>query len=76
MKNPILREDQLPQKFLHPQNRKKPNKQGDVFFTSDNIFGHHRDKKAPFQPPIRKAAAFFSGKRNPNDNHFSRSKPK
>ncbi|KAF7810265.1 RNA-binding protein NOB1 [Senna tora] len=32
------------------------------------------DKRTPFQPPVRKALAVFSGKRNPNDNHFSRSK--
>ncbi|KAJ7952331.1 RNA-binding protein NOB1 [Quillaja saponaria] len=75
-KNPILREDQLPQKFLHPKNRKKANQQGDDFFPPDNIFVHHTDKKAPLQPPIRRAAAFFGGKRNPNDNHFSRSKHK
>ncbi|KAH7513953.1 hypothetical protein FEM48_Zijuj11G0037500 [Ziziphus jujuba var. spinosa] len=75
-KNPILREDQLPQKFLYPKTKKKANKQGDEFFTTDNIFTHHTDKKAPLQPPVRKALSVFSGKRNPNDNHFSRSKHK
>uniref|UniRef100_A0A7N2N3C3 Uncharacterized protein n=1 Tax=Quercus lobata TaxID=97700 RepID=A0A7N2N3C3_QUELO len=72
-KNVILREDQLPQKFLHPKTKKKMNKQGDGIFTADD-FGHHVDKRAPLQPPVRKALAVFSGKRNPNDNHFSRSK--
>lgn len=72
-KNLILREDQLPQKFLHPKTKKKMNKQGDDIFTADD-FGRHVDKRAPLQPPIRKALAVFSGKRNPNDNHFSRSK--
>ncbi|KAL3499355.1 hypothetical protein ACH5RR_038448 [Cinchona calisaya] len=72
-KNPILREDQLPQKFLYPKTKKK-NKQGDDIFASDNIFVHHTDKRAPLQPPVRKALAVFSGKRNPNDNHFSRAK--
>ncbi|KAJ0049586.1 hypothetical protein Pint_15181 [Pistacia integerrima] len=71
-KNLILREDQLPQKFLYPKTKKKVNKQGDEFFTSDDIFSHHNDKRAPLQPPIRKALAVFSGKRNPNDNHYSR----
>lgn len=72
-KNPILREDQLPQKFLYPKTKKK-NKQGDAIFASDDIFIHHTDKRAPLQPPVRKALAVFSGKRNPNDNHFSRAK--
>ncbi|KAK4400789.1 RNA-binding NOB1-like protein [Sesamum angolense] len=72
-KNPILREDQLPQKYLYPKIKKK-NKQEDDFFVPDNIFRHHTDKKAPHQPPVRKALAVFSGKRNPNDNHFARTK--
>ncbi|XXG50918.1 hypothetical protein AAC387_Pa02g4813 [Persea americana] len=32
------------------------------------------DKRAPLKPPIRKALAVFSGRQNPNDNHFSRHK--
>ncbi|KAI3453698.1 hypothetical protein Pfo_010361 [Paulownia fortunei] len=72
-KNPILREDQLPQKFLYPKIKKK-NKQEEDFFVPDDIFRHHTDKKAPHQPPVRKALAVFSGKRNPNDNHFARAK--
>ncbi|KAI4315400.1 hypothetical protein L6164_028215 [Bauhinia variegata] len=75
-KNLVLREDQLPQKFLHPKTKKKVNKQDDDFFSSDSMFTHHTDKRAPFQPPVRKALAVFSGKRNPNDNHYSRSKHK
>ncbi|XP_044477395.1 RNA-binding NOB1-like protein isoform X2 [Mangifera indica] len=71
-KNLILREDQLPQKFLYPKTKKKVNKQGDEFFTSDDVFRSHTDKRAPLQPPIRKALAVFGGKRNPNDNHYSR----
>ncbi|KAF2313283.1 hypothetical protein GH714_010130 [Hevea brasiliensis] len=62
-RNLILREDQLPKKFLYPKTKKKANKEGDDFFASDNIFNHHTDKRAPFQPPIRKALAVFSGKR-------------
>lgn len=73
-KNLILREDQLPQKYLYPKNKKKVNKEGDNFFTSDDIFKHHTDKRAPLQPPIRKALAVFSGRRNPNDNHYSHPK--
>lgn len=72
-KNPILREDQLPQKYLHPKNKKK-NKEADDIFATNEMFTHHTDKKAPLQPPVRKAMAVFSGKRNPNDNHYSRSK--
>ncbi|KAJ1411827.1 Ribonuclease, PIN domain [Sesbania bispinosa] len=75
-KNLILREDQLPQRVLYPKTKKKANKQDDDFFTPSSVFSHHTDKKAPFQPPIRKALAVFSGRRNPNDNHYSRSKHK
>uniref|UniRef100_A0A0D9VBA9 RNA-binding protein NOB1 n=1 Tax=Leersia perrieri TaxID=77586 RepID=A0A0D9VBA9_9ORYZ len=72
-KNPILREDQLPQKVLHPKS-KKSNKQDDDFLGVDDIFTHSGEKKVPLKPPVRKALAMFSGKRNPNDNHFSRKK--
>ncbi|XP_059661764.1 RNA-binding NOB1-like protein [Cornus florida] len=71
-KNPILREDQLPHRLLYPKKKKKSN-QGDDIFMADNIFCHHTDKKAPLQPPMRKTLAVFSGRRNPNDNHYSRS---
>ncbi|KAK4363786.1 hypothetical protein RND71_019027 [Anisodus tanguticus] len=70
-KNPILREDQLPQKFLYPKTKKN---KGDDIFTLDTIFLNHTSKKAPLQPPVRKALAVFSGRRNPNDNHYSRAK--
>ncbi|CAK7335509.1 unnamed protein product [Dovyalis caffra] len=73
-KNLVLREDQLPQKFLYPKSKKKVNKEGDDFFVRDDIFSHHTDKKRSFRPPIRQALAVFSGKRNPNDNHYSRPK--
>ncbi|XP_057764460.1 RNA-binding NOB1-like protein [Salvia miltiorrhiza] len=69
-KNPILREDQLPQKFLYPKTEKK-NNQDDDFFIPDDVFLHHNDKKAPLQPPIRKALAVFKGKRNPNDIRYA-----
>ncbi|KAB8085546.1 hypothetical protein EE612_008424 [Oryza sativa] len=72
-KNPILREDQLPQKVLHPKS-KKSNKQDDDFLGVEDIFSHSGEKKVPLKPPVRKALAMFSGKRNPNDNHFSRKK--
>ncbi|XP_021280895.1 RNA-binding protein NOB1 [Herrania umbratica] len=76
-KNLILREDQLPQKLLYPKTKKKVNKQGDDdLFMGVDTFTHHTDKRAPLQPPVRKALAVFSGKRNPNDNHYSRSKHK
>ncbi|CAF2167459.1 hypothetical protein HID58_026314 [Brassica napus] len=73
-KNLVLREDQLPQKYLHPKTKKKASKPGDEYFVSDDVFmNHHSDRKAPLQPPVRKAMAVFSQKRNPNDNHYSRS---
>nr|XP_043629633.1 RNA-binding NOB1-like protein [Erigeron canadensis] len=72
-KNPILREDQIPQKFMQPKTKKK-NKQADDIFATNEMFTHHSEKRAPFQPPVRKALAVFSGRRNPNDNHYSRSK--
>jgi RNA-binding protein NOB1 len=113
IKNMILREDQLPQKFLYPKTKKKANKQvsvllygncfcssifflqnlsgyllliiieatvylifqGDDFYSMDD-FGQHSDKRGPLQPPVRKALAVFSGRRNPNDNHYARSKRK
>ncbi|XP_021754119.1 RNA-binding protein NOB1-like [Chenopodium quinoa] len=74
-KNPILREDQIPQKFLYPRTKKKS--KDDDIFAGDSVFGHqthHTDKKAYNRPPVRQALAVFSGKRNPNDNHFSRAK--
>ncbi|XP_039114876.1 20S-pre-rRNA D-site endonuclease nob1 [Dioscorea cayenensis subsp. rotundata] len=73
-KNPILREDQLPRKLLYPKTKKKSNKKEDVFFSSDDIFSHAGEGRAPFRPPVRKTMALFSGKRNPNDNHYSRPK--
>ncbi|KAI3993988.1 hypothetical protein MKX01_003001 [Papaver californicum] len=73
-KNLILREDQLPHKVLYPKTKKKSNTRGDDIFISDDIFRNSSDKRAPLQPPVRKALAVFSGKRNPNDNHYSRAK--
>ncbi|KAI3881636.1 hypothetical protein MKX03_024957 [Papaver bracteatum] len=73
-KNLILREDQLPHKVLYPKTKKKSNTPGDDIFISDDIFRNSSDKRAPLQPPVRKALAVFSGKRNPNDNHYSRAK--
>ncbi|KAF9619982.1 hypothetical protein IFM89_010598 [Coptis chinensis] len=73
-KNHILREDQLPHKLLYPKTKKKVIKEGDDVFVSDDIFGHMSDKRAPLQPPVGKALAAFSGRRNPNDNHYSRAK--
>lgn len=74
-KNLILREDQLPSKYLNQKPKKKVNKEGDDFLMAGDIFTHHSDARKPLQPPVRKALAAFSGKRNPNDNHYSRRKP-
>ncbi|MED6156621.1 hypothetical protein PIB30_015933 [Stylosanthes scabra] len=75
-KNLILREDQLPQRVLYPKTKKSNKKDDDDIFASGTVFTHHTDKRAPFQPPIRKAMAVFSGRRNPNDNHYSGSRHK
>lgn len=72
-KNPILREDQLPHKLLHPKTKKKQGNE-DEFLSTVDMFSHSGEKRAPLQPPVRKALAMFSGRRNPNDNHFSRAK--
>ncbi|KAL9255835.1 RNA-binding NOB1-like protein [Drosera capensis] len=56
-KNPILREDQLPHKMLHPKMKKKTNLLDDDIFASASIFTHHTDKKAPHRPPVRAAMA-------------------
>ncbi|EOA29195.1 hypothetical protein CARUB_v10025467mg [Capsella rubella] len=70
-KNLVLREDQLP---LHPKTKKKATKPGDEYFVSDDVFmNHHSNKKAPLQPPVRETMAILRQKRNPNDNHYSRS---
>ncbi|CAN6461733.1 unnamed protein product [Victoria cruziana] len=71
-KNPILREDQLPHKLLYPKSKKKHGNKGIDIPSADEITFHSSEKRAPLKPPVRKALAVFSGKRNPNDNHFSR----
>ncbi|KAF6162281.1 hypothetical protein GIB67_008410 [Kingdonia uniflora] len=71
-KNVVLREDQVSRKDLNLKSKKKLNKQGDDMFASDDVFSRS-NKKAPLKPPVRQALAIFSGKRNPNDNHYSRS---
>lgn len=80
-KNPILREDQLPQKFgmflrddKRSKARNKANNNGMDFFVPDDIFSGRADKKEPLKPPVRQAITMFSGRRNPNDNHYSRAK--
>eukprot|EP00250_Pteridium_aquilinum_P003035 c13365_g1_i1 orf=115-1974(+) len=60
--NPILREDQLPQKMLRP---KKKVSIPDLSSPAE-IFAMKSGGKEKMQPPIREALAIFSGKRNPN----------
>ncbi|KAL8141641.1 hypothetical protein V2J09_014673 [Rumex salicifolius] len=80
-KNPILREDQLPQRFggfLRDDRRsnakKKANDNGMDFFVPNDIFSGRADRKEPLKPPVKQALTMFSGRRNPNDNHNSRAK--
>ncbi|CAN1189812.1 RNA-binding NOB1-like protein [Linum perenne] len=71
-KNPILREDQIPQKYLRPKTKKKNNNQDDDFFiSSGDIFGKV-DKRTAFKPPVGKAFTLYGGRKNPNDNHYAR----
>ncbi|KAJ3685794.1 hypothetical protein LUZ61_014958 [Rhynchospora tenuis] len=71
-KNPVLREDQLPHKLLYPKSKKKPSKEDEDYLSVDSVFSHAGERREPLKPPVRKALAMFGGKRNPNDNHFSR----
>jgi hypothetical protein len=41
---------------------------------SKTYFHTGGEKKVQLKPPVRKALEMFSGKRNPNDNQFSRNK--
>ncbi|MQL97973.1 hypothetical protein Taro_030668 [Colocasia esculenta] len=70
-KNFVLREDQLPHKYLYPKQKKK-NKSQDDMLGGDDIFSHASAKRAPLKPPVGKAVLVFTGKKNLNDNHFSR----
>lgn len=60
--NPILREDQLPQKMLRP---KKKVSIPDLSSPGE-MFAMKSGGKEKIQPPIREALAIFGGKRNPN----------
>ncbi|KMZ73275.1 putative RNA-binding protein nob1 [Zostera marina] len=73
-KNVILREDQIPRKYLVHPTKKKNSKLEKDFFVADDIFSHCDEKKVGVKPPVGKAISVFTGKRNPNDNHFSRRK--
>ncbi|CAN0841329.1 RNA-binding NOB1-like protein [Linum grandiflorum] len=71
-KNPILREDQVSQKYFQRGRKKKNNTQEDDFFVSSgDIFGKV-DKRTAFKPPVGKAFTLYSGRKNPNDNHYAR----
>uniref|UniRef100_A0A7N1A465 RNA-binding protein NOB1 n=1 Tax=Kalanchoe fedtschenkoi TaxID=63787 RepID=A0A7N1A465_KALFE len=72
-KNPVLREDQLSHKLLYPKTKKKPISEGDDLFLADDVF-HHADKRAPLKPPVGKAVSVFIGRKNPNDNHNTRTR--
>ncbi|CAA7390931.1 unnamed protein product [Spirodela intermedia] len=41
-------------------------------FGAEDIFSHGSERKAPLKPPVGKAVLVFTGKTNPNNNHFSR----
>eukprot|EP01018_Ginkgo_biloba_P033780 Gb_33378 [translate_table: standard] len=73
-KNPILREDQLAHKMLYPKTKKSSCNLGMDLLNFEEIGFQTKEKRAPLQAPVREAVAVFSGKRNPNDNRFSRHK--
>ncbi|CAI0414438.1 unnamed protein product, partial [Linum tenue] len=81
-KNPILREDQIPQKYLRPKTKKKSNNkvsfsnldEDDDFFVGAGDIFSHVDKRSAYKPPVGKAFTAYGGRRNPNDNHYSRQK--
>ncbi|BFI04742.1 RNA-binding protein NOB1 [Marchantia polymorpha subsp. ruderalis] len=62
LKNPILREDQLPAK---PRKAKKP--EFEAFSSSDVVFSLSHERKGEKGAAVKSAAAIFSGRRNPNE---------
>ncbi|KAG6548360.1 hypothetical protein Mapa_010139 [Marchantia paleacea] len=62
LKNPILREDQLPSK---PRKVKKP--EFEAFSSSDVVFSLSHERKGEKGAAVKSAAAIFSGRRNPNE---------
>ncbi|KAL6183251.1 hypothetical protein ACLB2K_044662 [Fragaria x ananassa] len=44
----------------------------DLFASNGCVFIHRSDEKASLQPQVKKALAAFRGRRNPNDNHYSK----
>lgn len=73
-KNPILREDQLAHKLLYPKTKKSVSNRDINMLSIEEIGFGVKERGVPLQAPVREAVAIFSGKRNPNDNHFSRHK--
>jgi len=73
-RNPILREDQLPHKLLYPKTKKSVSSRDINMLSIEEISFGAKERRVPLQAPVREAVAVFSGKRNPNDNHFSRRK--
>lgn len=73
-KNPILREDQLAHKLLYPKTKKSVSNRDINMLSIEEIGFGVTERRVPLQAPVREAVAIFSGKRNPNDNHFSRHK--
>uniref|UniRef100_A0A1D1Y0W6 RNA-binding protein NOB1 n=1 Tax=Anthurium amnicola TaxID=1678845 RepID=A0A1D1Y0W6_9ARAE len=70
-KNFVLREDQVLHELLYRKQKKKNNKQDKDLFGEETFF-HASSKKAPLKPPVGRAVLVFTGRRNPNDNHFTR----
>lgn len=73
-RNPILREDQLAHKLLYPKTKKTVSNRDINMLSIEEISFGAKERRVPLQAPVRAAVAIFSGRRNPNDNHFSRHK--
>ncbi|KAG0561888.1 hypothetical protein KC19_9G100800 [Ceratodon purpureus] len=72
--NPILREDQLPHRVLHPKQKKSSSKAaGDVYVTADTLFTNNKGmQNIGLMPAVQQAAAVFGGRRNPNERRNNR----
>ncbi|KAJ7538737.1 hypothetical protein O6H91_11G061900 [Diphasiastrum complanatum] len=70
--NPILREDQLPQRLLYPKVKKGSSAAVLEGLSFSEYSYKGAEKKFETILPVREATAIFSGRRNPNDKRMGR----
>ncbi|EFJ06773.1 hypothetical protein SELMODRAFT_134745 [Selaginella moellendorffii] len=72
--NPILREDQLPHRILHPKKSSKaPDDDLDYISSFDDVLRPRgKESYQSSAASMRNLASQFSGRRNPNDSHYSK----